>query len=85
MRGFYTFQKLMTSCTLTRVSTAGKMTVTTGTLKPQVVVGFAVAPDPQSMHESSISDLEAEVVRLQDTPMSAAGYSRLRRLIALSV
>ena len=35
------------------------------TLKPHVVVGLAVAPDPQSVHESSISVLDAEVVRLQ--------------------
>ena len=37
------------------------------TLKAQVVVGFAVAPEPQSVHESSISVLDAEVVRLQRT------------------
>lgn len=31
------------------------------------MVGFAVAPEPQSVHESSISVLDAEVVRLQRT------------------
>lgn len=37
------------------------------TLKPHVASGLAVAPDPQSVHESWISVLDAEVVRLRVT------------------